>query len=247
MGRMALGKALGDINKAIQDPIQSKSDEVLMGVLLLGFAEDLLAVVDRTKVSGAHAKGAVALIKHRGKDNFKNDMSRRLFIAVRTQVVSSSLPQLSNCFKQAVAWKNGQVSRPVSAGLTLEDHPPEWAEYIRTVPLNAASRLTFVGEEVTALRAFAGRIFICTTEGGSRQELLDLVIFARKVDENLTKWESSVPESWKPKPASDTTPAALVKYHAYGTTMDIYPDLWVASIWNSYRFLRLVVQGILIK
>ena len=39
MGRAALGNALGVINKAIQDPIQSKSDEVLMGVLLLGFAE----------------------------------------------------------------------------------------------------------------------------------------------------------------------------------------------------------------
>ena len=39
MGRAALGNALGFINKAIQDPIQSKSDEVLMGVLLLGFAE----------------------------------------------------------------------------------------------------------------------------------------------------------------------------------------------------------------
>lgn len=97
------------------------------------------------------------------------------------------------------------------------------------------------------MKAFAGRIFIRTAEGGSRQELLDLVVLARKVDENLTKWESSVPDSWRPKPASDTTPAALVKFQAYGTTMDIYPDLWVASTWNSYRFLRLVVQGILIK
>ena len=29
--------------------------------------------------------------------------------------------------------------------------------------------------------------------------------------------------------------------------MDIYPDLWVTSVWNVYRVLRLIVQGILLS
>lgn len=162
-------------------------------------------------------------------------------------MVSSSLPQLSNCFKQAISWKPGQVPHAISAGLALEEHPPEWAECMEGTPLTAATRLTFIGEEVTALKAFANSIFSLTTEVGFNQQLLELLILARKVDENLTNWEYSVPEGWRPQSASDTTSAALLKFQAYGTSMYIYHDLWVASTWNSYRLLRLVPQAIMLK
>lgn len=36
---------------------------------------------------GLHTDGAVALIKMRGKEQLENDQSRRLFLAVRTQMV----------------------------------------------------------------------------------------------------------------------------------------------------------------
>ena len=135
----------------------------------------------------------------------------------------------------------------IPAGLALEGHPPEWAEYMRRIPLNAATRLTFIGEEVTALKAFASSVFSLNTKAGFNQQLLQLLILARDVDKNLLDWECSVPKCWRPQPASNTTAAALLQFHAYGTTMDIYPDLWVASIWNSYRLLRLVPQGIMLK
>jgi hypothetical protein len=39
--------------------------------------------------SGKHGEGAMALVKHRGVQNFETDVSKRLLIAIRSQSVSS--------------------------------------------------------------------------------------------------------------------------------------------------------------
>ena len=48
----------------------------------------MLAVAESSQISGAHDAGAVALVKHRGKENGRSELSARLLLAVQTTVVS---------------------------------------------------------------------------------------------------------------------------------------------------------------
>lgn len=66
-----------------------------------------------------------------------------------------------------------------------------------------------------------------------------------KADQGLVNWECSLPESWIPKPAADLSAAALSKFQACGQRMDVYRDLWAASIFNQYRLLRLSLQPLI--
>ncbi|KAL8763588.1 MAG: hypothetical protein Q9194_007301 [Teloschistes cf. exilis] len=82
------GKALLRASKAIRDPVESIKDDTLMSVLLLSFYERVLAVAESKQISGVHDSGAVALVKHRGKQNGNSELSARLLLAAQTQVVS---------------------------------------------------------------------------------------------------------------------------------------------------------------
>ncbi|MCJ1389507.1 hypothetical protein MMC18_002364 [Xylographa bjoerkii] len=219
MALKVFGESMTLTRKALQSPVDSKNDQTLMAVLLLSMAEGLLAMANGTIPSGAHAQGAIALVKHRGMDNFKSDISQRLFIAVQTQMIGYAV----------------QHSAPI------EKLPEEFAEHIKALPSNAATRLTALEAEVANLLASA-RLAFGPDQIVSQSELFELSSSASELDEKLHHWAESVPQQWNPLPAKDNSSAALAKFQAYGSRMDIYPEVWVVSIWNSYRILHIAVQ-----
>ncbi|MCJ1289262.1 hypothetical protein MMC34_000794 [Xylographa carneopallida] len=164
-------------------------------------AEGLLAMANRTVPSGAHAQGAVALVKHRGRDNFKSDISQRLFIAVQTQMVGHAV----------------QHSIPVEK---LSEH---FADDIKALPSNAATRLTALEVEVANLLA-AAKVAFESDQRILQSQFLELSSSASDLNVKLFHWADSVPQQWHPLPAEDNSPAALVKFQAHGSRMDIYPE-----------------------
>lgn len=60
------------------------------------------------------------------------------------------------------------------------------------------------------------------------------------IDEKLETWRSELPSSWKYKSytAIDSTASSGDTYQSH---YDVYEDLWVASVWNSYRTSRLLL------
>jgi len=219
VGLKTFGNALALTRKALQDPLQSKEDETLMAVLLLSMIEGLLALTDKKRPSNAHSDGALALVRHRGRDNFKTDISRRLFASVQTQTVSRAMKE------------------SIPPEKLLENR----ANVMEIMPCNAANRLTLVEGQVARLLSLARCLF------GDRytvadSELVSLACSATDVQKKLVDWACTVPKDWTPKPARDKSPATLSKFQAYSTRMDIYPDVWVVSIWNTYRILHITVQ-----
>lgn len=166
-GRQMFVEALATLKEVLKDPVRSKSDETLMGVIVTGMTEvstfllsifivwrfidilvhmylnslrhdcifkdsydmytrnthsgqwrhhkavysgvlyrddrvlqihyryyalipvqDLLSIKDGVVPTKAHTKGSLALLKHRGKDNFANPTARSLLMAIWTQIVS---------------------------------------------------------------------------------------------------------------------------------------------------------------
>ena len=78
-----------------------------------------------------------------------------------------------------------------------------------------------------------------------QSQFLELSSSASDLNVKLFHWADSVPQQWHPLPAEDNSPAALVKFQAHGSRMDIYPEVWVVSIWNSYRILHIAVQEVI--
>lgn len=60
---------------------KDRNSDTMMKKTLLGY-------VNQSKPGRAHLEGALALIKHRGVENFKDEISQGLLFAVRSQLVS---------------------------------------------------------------------------------------------------------------------------------------------------------------
>lgn len=109
---------------------------------------------------------------------------------------------------------------------------------------NAASRLTSLSAQVSDLLAFANPIIRNRSEFPSREQLLAILDYATKVETQISAWPNSVPEEWwwKPSHTFDSLPSHERKLYAYNRRVDIYHDIWVASVWNSYRGTMLLIQ-----
>jgi len=59
-------------------------------------------------------------------------------------------------------------------------------------------------------------------------------------------WERNLPESWAYKSYRSTnSPNSLP--NRWTSQYDVYPDLWIASMWNNYRSVRLLIHEAIIK
>ncbi|KAL8858710.1 MAG: hypothetical protein Q9178_004798 [Gyalolechia marmorata] len=222
LSRSFFGRALVKTGRAIRDPVESIKDETLMAVLLLSFYERVLATSEAKDISGVHDTGAVALVKHRGKQNGKSEVSARLLLAVQTQVVD-------HCIQTASPF--GKTSAD------LDSLRPDAFE-------NAASRLTSLSARLSDLTAYAYPILKNMKQFPSKEQLMGVLDHAGDVEARLSTWPDTLPDdwSWKTSHTFDNLSSHESKLYIYNRRVDIYHDIWVASIWNSYRGTMLMVQ-----
>ncbi|KAL8801818.1 MAG: hypothetical protein Q9182_004225 [Xanthomendoza sp. 2 TL-2023] len=255
------GKALVKTGRAIRDPIESVRDETLMAVLLLSFYEvcnpvsfslvpgfmsrsllhpllaspkktwhalsasktaRVLATADFKPISGVHDTGAVALVKHRGKENGKSELSSRLLLAVQTQVVD-------HCIQTAAPFSKTSAD--------FDTLRPDAFE-------NAASRLTSLSAPLSDFMAYANPILRNFQQFPSEEQLMSIVDYAGEVEARLSTWPDTVPSEWhwKTSHTFDSLPSHERKLFMWNHRADVYHDIWVASIWNSYRGTMLMIQ-----
>ncbi|KAL8668781.1 MAG: hypothetical protein Q9168_006606 [Polycauliona sp. 1 TL-2023] len=216
------GRALVKTSRAIRDPVESINDETLMAVMLLSFYERVLATAEAKPISGVHDTGAVALVKHRGKANGRSETSARLLLAVQTQVVDHCI-QTSSPFAKTSA--------------DLDSMLPDTFE-------NAASRLTSLSARLSDLTAFAYPMLMNMKQFPTHEQLMSILDYAGEVEAALSAWPDTVPDDWhwKTSHTFDSLPSQESKLYVYNRRVDLYHDIWVASIWNSYRGTILMIQ-----
>ncbi|KAL8756370.1 MAG: hypothetical protein Q9199_002983 [Rusavskia elegans] len=222
LSRSFFGRALVKTGRAIRDPVESIKDETLMAVLLLSFYERVLATAETKDISGVHDTGAVALVKHRGKENGKSEISARLLLAVQTQVVD-------HCIQTASPFEKTSAD--------LDSLRPDAFE-------SAASRLTSLSARLSDLTAYAYPILKNMRQFPSQEQLMSILDYAGDVEAQLSTWPDTVPNDWhwRPSHTFDSLPSQESKLFVYNRRVDIYHDIWVASIWNSYRGTMLMIQ-----
>ncbi|KAL8895835.1 MAG: hypothetical protein Q9192_003420 [Flavoplaca navasiana] len=216
------GRALVKTGRAIRDPVESIKDETLMAVLLLSFYERVLATAEFQNISGVHDTGAVALVKHRGKENGKSEISARLLQAVQTQVVD-------HCIQTASPFAKTSAD--------LDSLRPDAFE-------NAAGRLTSLSARLSDLTAYAYPILKNMQQFPTKDQFMSILDYAGEVEAQLSTWPNTVPDDWhwKTSHTFDNLPSHESKIYVWNRRVDIYHDIWVASIWNSYRSSMLMIQ-----
>ena len=209
----------------------------------------MLATSEAKDISGVHDTGAVALVKHRGKENGKSEVSARLLLAVQTQVVSAIIHQWrpASC---GDSWPLG-----LRLNLTQVDHCIHTASPFGKTSAdldslrpdafeNAASRLTSLSARLSDLTAYAYPILRNMKQFPSKEQLMGVLDHAGDVEARLSTWPDTLPDDWRWKTSHtfDNLSSHESKLYVYNRRVDIYHDIWVASIWNSYRGTMLMVQ-----
>ncbi|KAH6614770.1 hypothetical protein B0J18DRAFT_374452 [Chaetomium sp. MPI-SDFR-AT-0129] len=235
-----LGKAFGEYSQALRatqaalvDPVRWKDDSVLAAVLLLGMFENITAKQIGSLAWGSHTEGAIQLVKARGRAQLKTKVGLQLFIAVRTQLIVHAL----------------------STGIAPPMGTDWWMRDAVIDPTGSAcQRLCLEAGEVrsTATRLMTG---ITRTPDNIRRAQ-DLVRRSYQLDQAMTHWMASVPESWRARTlcwqcsdpssvSSDGKDYSLAEVFPGG--VDLYPDIWVAGLWNQLRAARLALMSIIVR
>ena len=92
--RLRYALAIANLNAVISDPIEARSDETLLSVLLFSLYQKMIGTPESIFTRNQHTDGAVALVKLRGKEILHNPVSLKLFLGVRAQMIVN---QTSKC------------------------------------------------------------------------------------------------------------------------------------------------------
>jgi hypothetical protein len=237
------GCALSELNAALTDPLLARRNETLMTVLLFCMAESLLITkhpetetpTSTTHAPISHIDGAVSLLKLRGTELLSSDLSARLFLAVRTHMMIERMQQ----------------GKPLDA--YFYSPTTGWQHEVAPALQNPANRLTQYTLLVPALRSRATSLLQQSRTQWNIYAVSMLLHEVRSIDIMLSTWPASIPDSWQYTAVSracwsSRTPLpADYPYEIYPGTQDGYADIWLASVWNTYRISRLFLNAITVR
>ena len=233
------GSALSELNAALADPIMARRNETLMTVLLFCMAESLLITKPDSRNASnmppiSHIDGAVSLLKLRGTELFPSDLSARLFLAVRTHMMIERMQQ----------------GKPLDA--YFYSPTTGWQHEVNPALQNPANKLTQYTLLVPALRSRATSLLQQSRTQWNIYAVSMLLHEVRSVDIILSTWPASIPDSWQYTAISRacwSTPQIPTEYsyEIYPGTQDSYYDIWLASVWNTYRISRLFLNAITVR
>lgn len=125
--------------------------------------------------------------------------------------------------------------------------PLELPQLGADLPRNTASHLTPISAQVANLRGYADRVFQQPwLHSASRIE--PIFHAARKIDTTLQDWAISVPDTWLYHPATrfESPTDEPRETFVYQNQIDMYEDVNIANVWNTYRTNRVVTNRVML-
>ncbi|GJN76691.1 hypothetical protein PLIIFM63780_000178 [Purpureocillium lilacinum] len=113
-----------------------------------------------------------------------------------------------------------------------------WAETIQSEEEFAANRFSEINERLANARAEIKQQRISSPS----------VIASRllKFDDEIEAWRRDLPASWAYKSYCSVRSTRSPPSEVFESHYDKYPDLWIASTWNNYRSVRLLIHEAII-
>lgn len=210
--------AVAAVNKALCDPVQCLTDEVMIAILLLGHYETLTRDDGSAtlKTFTAHIAGATELLKLRGRSQFKSTIGRQIFRQLRYQILLLAL------------WTKQQPP----------DFLDEWSFHCRAAAAFADDEMYDSGDELADI--------ICITINAraemTRRGIGDHVVadMYKGIDHQLAAWASrTIAEHplWR----YQKHPTHVRSPHIWNGKFHVYTEGPASLVWNTYRGVRIMV------
>ncbi|KAI9890847.1 MAG: hypothetical protein M1814_003486 [Vezdaea aestivalis] len=84
-------RAVVKIQQDLNDPVQSLANQTLLAVILLQHFEAITSFSQNKPPSITHIHGALAVVRHRGSLNYRDDFSKTLLLLVRRGLIYDSI------------------------------------------------------------------------------------------------------------------------------------------------------------
>ncbi|CAH0042451.1 unnamed protein product [Clonostachys rhizophaga] len=216
--RKRYNAALIAIRRAIQDPIQAKTDETLYAVLLLCGYETITRETTLRSAWDTHVSGGAALVQYRGSNMLQSQLAQSLFCFVRKSIVLSQM----------------QACSPVDEVFTKPDafQDPE-------------NQLFAIASRIPALQS-DGIAILDRAEGANDSRAEKLAKSAEAIDQELSHWAGNLPNSWSYTQATEIKTGSNAREFS-PQHIHRYPDFYVARVWNFYRVSRLILLSLLCR
>jgi hypothetical protein len=214
LGRRKYCQALRETNIALQNPKTAKSTSTFEGALLLDLFEKIMKSALEINTSGhTHIEGALALVKLRGVESFKEGTEMRALMGLSLNGTVCSLST-----GRAVDITIRQIR--VHAAQFVNTDYPKW-------------KLSGLMLDITDLAAEMRKGCMTAEERITRSAYFD-----RKLE--TVALEAAPAWTYERKSLSDLDGARLVP-HGFLWVYDVYPDRMVTQMWNVLRIARILL------
>ncbi|KAH6879501.1 hypothetical protein B0T10DRAFT_609896 [Thelonectria olida] len=235
MGCSVYANAVIQTKQALAAPAQSKSDSLLMTTLVLEAYESAKGAFGRgekcASQSRTHVLGSVALLKHRGSINFRDELSWRLVIATRNRLLHHnwhSVDELAAIEAVLGIWDHDNGDRPKGPAVEADT----LAFRLSQLQLLATIRSKVPASKKTDLMDNGN-------DGG--QNWQDIAAHAIDLAGQCALWQNALPSTWRPVSVPAHTLATSIQaagaYEHVAPT--IYANISVANSVNRHRTTEL--------
>lgn len=219
-------QAVASLRSALERPEDRRRPATTLAVLALHLYESISAVYDARQAAPLHHHGALSLLPIGALDSLDDQSSSYVKGFVLHIEVSSALRQKRSMHPNVSSYLN--TSSPV--------------------PGNLSSTLDSIGASVAELQADYVRGLSRQHTSGPlllEQQCRAWITEAGQIDDLLRAWARDVPDHWRPlrlTSGQDFSPSIT----AYRSACDIYASCQIATLWNLWRFHRLLLLKITI-
>ncbi|KAJ5306459.1 hypothetical protein N7508_005474 [Penicillium antarcticum] len=222
--RKSYSRAIARLRTATQDPVERGKPAIVLAVLVLQTYENASAIYDLRRASSTHHNGAASLLSLVDSDDMDGTIRAYLQKFMLHTEVSTAMRQKKPLKSITYSWIRSKDTM--------------------AVPDNPSSTLDAIGASVAELQASYTQFL---TQRGSTTSLERIMkewrAEARRVDAELLAWAANAPDHWRPlRLISDRDIDSSIP--TYQSICDVYPSCQIASIWNLWRFQRLLLAKI---
>ncbi|OOF98035.1 hypothetical protein ASPCADRAFT_141883 [Aspergillus carbonarius ITEM 5010] len=226
--RREYATALQLTNAALCDPVLVRADTTLTAIVCLSLFEIVACERDESLESWIeHSQGVAALLELRGSEQLQRESGFWMFQALRNQV-------LIGCLQKKTRLPLVLVDMPDRIAASLQTHP---------FPVDG-DRLVKVVAKFSELQA--------DIREGIISDSTEIIAIAMAIDSELAHFASTVSAEFSYATGTwpDDAPSREKdegNFSHFQGSYHIYQSTWACNVWNNYRYIRILVNNVILK
>ncbi|EKJ72222.1 hypothetical protein FPSE_07598 [Fusarium pseudograminearum CS3096] len=211
-------QALEKLQCAVNSPEEQGKGATVIAALMMQQHDTLAAIFGHNKSNTTHRKGALALLTQESMRRFR----------YHGHLLGNHFHcKISFCVRHKVPLTQGEL---------------KWlySEVIPALPNNCSYMLDVIGISVSRLQSVMADSE-SSSESIALKALQELPSIIYDIEAQLQAWLDTVPDIWHPQRLS-TADSVSPTVTTYDGTINIYPSIQIANIWNVWRMYRLTVE-----